>query len=175
MSAAAPPFRGRRNRPGERGVAIVVVLVAMVALSFTAIAALRGSASALQVSDNAVAQAQARAAARTALRYCERAWRSGSAAIDVAPPPAAPAAPVWAAASAWFGPSAQATSVPDAGDEAAEAPKCVLQSPALAASGVEIVIVTARGFSPGFKADDAGRSPTGASAMLQSVISRPVP
>jgi type IV pilus assembly protein PilX len=155
--------------------AIVVVLVAIVALSFTAIAALRGSASAMQVSDNAMAQAQARAAARTALRYCERAWRAGSAAIDVVPPPAARAAPAWTVASAWFGPSAQATSVPDAGDEAGEAPKCLVQAPAVAASGVEIVIVTARGFSPGFTADDAGRSPTGASAMLQSVVTRPAP
>jgi hypothetical protein len=40
---------------------------------------------------------------------------------------------------------------------------------------VDIVIVTARGFSPGFAADDAGRSPTGASAMLQSVVTRPKP
>jgi type IV pilus assembly protein PilX len=175
MSAAAQPLCGRRHRTGERGIAIVVVLVAMVALSFTAIAALRGSASALQVSDNAVAQAQARAAARGALRYCERAWRSGSAAVDVVPPPAAREAPVWTVASAWFGPSAQATSVPDAGGEGGEAPKCMVQASAMAASGVEIATVTARGFSPGFTADDAGRSPTGASAMLQSVVTRPAP
>jgi type IV pilus assembly protein PilX len=174
MMAARRCFRGCiRTRP--RGIAIVVVLVAMVALSFTAIAALRGSASALQVSDNAVAQAQARATARTALRYCERAWRSGSAAIRVAPPPAPRAAPVWTVAGAWFGPSARATSVSDAGDEASEAPKCLVQASAVAASGVEIAIVTARGFSPGFTADDAGRSPSGASAMLQSVVTRPKP
>jgi Tfp pilus assembly protein PilX len=172
---AAHALCGRHSRAGQHGIAIVVVLVAMVALSFTAIAALRGSASALQVSDNAVAQAQARAAARTALRYCERAWQAGSPAIDVVPPAAARSAPVWAAAGAWFGPSARATSVPDAGEEAQEAPKCVVQASAVAASGVEIVIVTARGFSPGFAADAAGRSRAGAGAMLQSVVTRPKP
>jgi Tfp pilus assembly protein PilX len=163
------------DRRGQHGIAIVVVLVAMVALAFTAIAALRGSASALQVSDNAVAQAQARAAARTALRYCERAWKAGSTAIDVAPPSAPRAAPVWTVASAWFGPAARATSVPDAGEEGGEAPKCLAQASAVAASGVEIVIVTARGFSPSFAADDAGWSAAGASAMLQSVVTRPKP
>lgn len=172
---AAQAHGGRRKRAGARGIAIVVVLVAVTVLSFTAIAALRGSASALQVSDNAVAQAQARAAARTALRYCERAWQSGSAAIEVAA--ASTGAPAWTSAAQWFGPSSAATSVPNAlwRSDAGEPPRCMLQASAVAASGVDVVIVTARGFSPGFTADEAGRSGGGASAMLQSVVTRPAP
>ncbi len=162
----------------HRGVALIVVLVVLVALSFTAIAAMRGAMSAGQLANNLITQTQARAAAQTALRYCERALLVESRAVPIWPAAASGNAAAWESFANWAGPGARASSVPLAllsSPEREAAPstaaQCLAEVSPLSASGATVVTVTARGFSADYSQDNRGRALSGAVVWLQSIVS----
>lgn len=174
-------MRPQRLRRGDRGVALVVVLVAMTVLVFMAFAALRGSMSADDVANALVAQSQARESAQLALRYCERELLEENPAVPSWPAPAASAPPAWRTLAHWAGPTSIASRVPAAiwsppeGATPSPAPQCIAERSPLGAAGVEVVVVTARGFSADFAETPDGRSLSGAVVWLQSTVSLGAP
>ncbi len=176
-----------RHRPcaprlKDHGVALPVVLVAMVALSFTALAAMKSAANTGQVAVNLTAQAQARESAHTAIRYCERILNEEPAAITVWPAPTDGARAAWAQASSWAGADVRAESVPwallrsPAGEPApAVAPQCLVESIPMKGPAASVMLITARGFSPDFTQDAAGLPLSGAIVWEQAVVALPKP
>lgn len=158
-------------RSRQRGAALIVVLIALLAMALTAITAMRAALNADQVAGNLIAQTLAREAAYEALRYCERELLEDRPAIAILAAPAEEAGPAWQDPAAWDGAQAQATSVSQSRSPGTQSPlpQCLAEASPLDAD--EVVLITARGFSPDYLRDDGGQVLSGSVVWLQSLVS----
>lgn len=160
----------------QRGVTLLVVMVMLVVIGLVSASAMRQAANADLISNNARMEHLANQGAETALRFCQ------SSLINSPSAPAAPiqaasaTAPAWKNFDNWQGTDKKAvdlqTSAYQSADQAAagpsRAPQCMIEYSPL---GNTIFIVTARGFSPDYRADNTGRTLTGSVVWLQSTLS----
>ena len=161
----------------QAGIVLLVVLVMLVVIGLTSVAVMRSALSADLVSNNERQQALATQAAHIGLRYCEAELvKDGTVqAITVHPAPVVPAVAKWKAFENWHTGTAKAVVPVEflASDKSsftpATRPQCMAESRTLP-SGDAVVIVTARGFSPDYQADEAGRTLAGSVVWLQSIV-----
>jgi type IV pilus assembly protein PilX len=155
----------------ERGVSLIVAMLALVLIGLASTAIMRDAVSGDQVVTNGRLLVQAHQYAQVALRFCER---------QAALPPATRAVaildarvpPAWAQPAQWMDGPAMRAHVLAADDDSSPirprvAPRCMVE--ATAQPG--IFTVTARGFSPDFIVDPAsGLARSGAVVWLQSTV-----
>lgn len=177
----APLVRPRQpKRP--QGVVLIVVLVMLVIIGLTSAAVMRNALSADLVSANVRSEALATEAAQSALAYCEGQVIATPTMVQDAVGPTE--AERWEDLSRWLStgtgaplsPPTWATETTDKGSASGrsvtkgKAPQCMAERSRLSSAG-NIVIVTARGFTPDF-AEDAttGRITSGSAVWLQSQL-----
>lgn len=160
----------------ENGFSLVLVLVLLSALALGSAASMRGSANASRVSQAALMQAYAHEQAQLALSYCqsqlllppaERNFQLAEVSLTPADRPA------WLSASLWRNETSVVTVLAAQLEGANRAPVCFVERQTLAEQpeGLPVYIVTARGFSPDYRADAlSGLSVTGTSVWLQRVL-----
>ncbi|WP_374318366.1 PilX N-terminal domain-containing pilus assembly protein [Aquabacterium sp.] len=159
----------------EQGVVLVVVLIMLVVIGLVSAAAMRGAMSADMISNNARIENLAKQAAQIGLRYCEEEIVKDTPAITIYAAPTSGSA-AWTTFSNWFGTTGvKATTVPasymqstDSAFTPATRPQCLAEYSAVNAN---IVIITARGFSPDFSAATDGSTATGSVVWFQSFVS----
>lgn len=179
------------SRRGQSGVALIVALVMLVIIGLMSAAVLRGSLTSDLIANNARSQTLAQQEAELALRWCERealdavngnAVAAGFAIqaeqADDDANTATPLPVLWDDFASWFGANKKAIDVVD--DErvtddssvvAATPPQCMAEYTRLTDGALtQVVIVTARGFSPDYQEDDDGRTRAGSVVWLQSVL-----
>lgn len=172
-----PTRSPRHGHPaGQRGVALIVALVVLVVIGLTSVAVMRGSLSSDVVANNARVQNFATQAAQMALRYCESQVVLPTADQDIAVQAAVAAGQPghWESFASWNTKTGGTAEVPDDWLASSDSsivlpvkPQCLAEKSPLNAS---IYIVTARGFSPDYTADDDGRTLTGSVIWLQSQV-----
>lgn len=166
---AHPPRR-------QRGVTLIVALVMLVIIGLTSAAVMRGAMSADTIANNSRLQTLAQQTAQIALRYCESQLEVpvGPRAITVRDTAATEAQQAWLQFNNWHGAGAIAADVPasllastDSSFTPGKTPQCLAEGSPL---GANVFIVTARGFSPGYQENAAGRAVTGSVVWLQSTV-----
>ena len=176
----SPSFSSRRPRRSraapQEGVALIVALVVLVVIGLTSVAVMRGSLSSDLVANNARVQNFASQAAQMALRYCEDQLIKPAADQDIEVQAAVAAGQPghWESFSSWNAKTGGTAEVPDDWVSSSDSsivltvkPQCLAEKSPLNSSAY---IVTARGFSPDYTADDDGRTLTGSVVWLQSQI-----
>lgn len=169
--------------------ALVIVLLLLVVVGLTSASAMRNASSGVQLTRNLRLQSLAEQYAEAALRYCEselgradgeRVASLREAVLTDTPVGAADAESAWGQAVTWRGAGAAGaalTIVPeswvwsaDSGPRPARLPECVAERQELA-DGNRAYVVTARGFSPGYRWQaDTGKTTAGSVVWLQSVL-----
>jgi type II secretory pathway pseudopilin PulG len=169
-------FSFRRSLPSrQRGVALIVALVVLVIIGLTSAAVMRGALSSDLVTNNTRVQTLATQAAQVALKYCE--------AKLLAPPPIdiilLDVPPDGQMAWTTFGNWTNVNMVNTVPTEFMKSelssfapgrmPECMAQR---STAGVApTIVVTARGFSPDFQADeDTGATVAGSVVWLQYIL-----
>lgn len=165
------------SRPRQqRGVTLIVALVMLVIIGLTSAAVMRGAMSADTVANNSRLQTLAQQTAQIALRYCESQLELAEEdrVITVQATAATEAEQAWLQFDNWHGSGAIAADVPaallasdDSSFAPGETPQCLAEGSPLGAS---VFIVTARGFSPGYEENTAGRAVSGSVVWLQSTV-----
>jgi len=159
---ALPPAR-------PRGFALILALVMLALMGLASAAVMRNATSDEQMADGARLQAQARASAQLALRFCESQLALAAPERSVLlQPPATPGA--WTVRGAWTaGGAAHALRPAEIGraEPPRVPPQCLMESTA----EPDVVTVTARGFSPDYRADPrTGATRHGAAVWLQAMV-----
>ncbi|MGH8758165.1 MAG: pilus assembly PilX family protein [Burkholderiales bacterium] len=185
------------NRPpcGRRqsGISLIIVMIMVVIIGLTSAAAIRNATSGERATNNIRLQSLAQQYAEAALRYCEAELTKADAdrvatlrnanivqtAFAADPPtPQAWENPVtWTGAAGSGGASSSRTVVPEAQIKSGNSsltpttrPQCVAERQVMADGGIALVL-TARGFSPGYTADAVSGVTTGGSVVwLQSIL-----
>jgi type II secretory pathway pseudopilin PulG len=159
----------------QRGVALIVALVVLVIIGLTSAAVMRGALSSDLVTNNARVQTLATQAAQVALKYCETQLQVpppiGIILLDV-PPDGVMA---WTQFGNWTNVNLVNT-VPDefmkselSSFAPSRMPQCMAQRST--AGAAPTIVVTARGFSPDFQADeDTGATVAGSVVWLQYIL-----
>jgi type IV pilus assembly protein PilX len=156
----------------QTGVAMLMALVMLLVVSLGSSALLRSALNTDDVALGTRLQLQARQAAELALRYCEQQLIRSDSAVPVLAKPASGSH--WQQFANWFGTGRQAVQVPpeQASSEAfpqASLPECLAEEDLLA-DGAAVVLLTARGFSPDYRADAQGRTLSGSVVWLQAIL-----
>jgi Tfp pilus assembly protein PilX len=184
----------------EQGVSLIIVLILMVVIGFTAAAAMRGATSSQRVTNNVRMDNMAQQYAEAALRYCEaqlqipdgnvaplptRVNSLRVAVIPVIDMTVAGTAGAWENPVSWTGAvnagaaAATRTAVPASqygtaalsSYQPAKAPECVVEIQTLSgATPFTVTVVTARGFSTDYAADGDGNTVKGSVVWLQSIL-----
>ena len=177
------------TRKPQGGLALVVVLVLLVVIGLSSASALRSATSAEQAGNNIRLQYLAQQYAEAALRYCEaellkpddqRVATLRQANLPEVAVGASVAQSVWGQAASWGpagGGAASKTRPPEAWFSSSlsafslpVAPECLAEQQLLPGEQRALVI-TARGFSPGYLADPlSGSTRAGAVVWLQSIV-----
>lgn len=166
----------RHPRPAvHRGVALIVALVVLLVISGMSVGVMRGAMSSDLVVNNARVQMLAEQAAMTALRYCEtELFEKGEVDLDALPAAAASGPAGWQDLARWTGNGAESRTVPQAWMVSASSsytlgrlPECLFERTAMANN---VYIITARGFSPDYTEDEAGRTISGSTVWMQSTV-----
>ncbi len=176
----------------QTGVSLVIVLLLMVVISLTAASAMRGATSSQRVTNNVRMDFVAQQYAEAALRYCESQLQLADASrpnsLKAAVIPAVDMT-VSGATGAWENPLSWTGAV-NAGGAAAtrtalgssqyssssssytpgKAPECVAETQTMGSPTFTVTVVTARGFSPDYRADGNGNTTNGAVVWLQSIL-----
>ena len=163
-------------QPQVRGIALVVVLILMTVISMVAGATLRAALNAEQITLDLRLENLAREAAHIGLRHCEQSLLQTTPQLTIHPAPPSQQPALWTRWSTWHGPQMQAHNIPaSASHNHADhltqnaPPQCLIEvNPA----HPQLMTVTARGFSPDYQADSAGRAVRGAAAWVQSTVLR---
>lgn len=182
--------------PRQQGISLIIVLILMVVIGLTSAAAMRGATSGQRLTNNVRAENTAQQYAEAALRFCEAqlqvAVRPNSLLPAVIPitimdPAVNPLAQgVWENVVAWNGPAgvgAATTRTPlnqaqfaTAGLSSylpSKAPECVVEVQTLGIAPAplfNVTVVTSRGFSSDYLADNAGNTIKGSVVWLQSIL-----
>jgi Tfp pilus assembly protein PilX len=158
----------------QGGVALIVALIILMVIGLTSASVMRGALSADMVANNNRVQTLATQAAQIALRYCERQSELDAGGTQAALPPAPPA--YWSDHAHWSEERTGIYEVPidymqseDGTRWSSPLPQCMTQRISVG-PGKTGYQVTARGFSPGYEADQNGRTDAGAVVWLQSTI-----
>jgi len=154
----------------------------LVVIGLMSASVMRSALSADMVANNARSQNFAGQAAQIALRYCERDLRlSPRRLVSLAPPPDDDANPLtpgptnWNNFSNWQDASkrnevpASVMASDDSSLRPTVLPQCMIETAVLEDGATVATIVTARGFSPDFSADSAGRTRSGSAVWVQSI------
>jgi type II secretory pathway pseudopilin PulG len=165
-----------RSRKDQAGITLAIMLVMLVVIAMTSVAVIRGSMSADRVSNNLRLQTNATQMAQIALRYCETQALSATPALGFTLQASAVGAARWNTFASWHGTSAVSMNIPDTflaasavAASPAKYPQCMAEK-ATTADGREIIVVTARGFSPDYSEGSDGRAESGSAIWLQSVL-----
>jgi type IV pilus assembly protein PilX len=179
----------------QRGFSLVVVLIMLVVIGLTAASAMRGATASQKVTNNVRMENLAQQYAEAALRYCENqiqladGVRVNSLKVAVIPtvdmtvvgtPPAWQNVVSWTGAAGSGAASATRTPLPasqysTAGLSSvlpAKAPECVAEIQNVGAPAFTVTVITARGFSPNYVADNNGNTTAGSVVWLQSIINQ---
>ena len=164
--------RGARVAAGARGFSLIIAMLMLAVIGLASAAIMRNATSGDQVATNNRLQTQAGQYAQLALRFCEMQLAQAPAARGATLfDPATPAA--WATQSRWTtsgSNSAHTLSATDMGSSSVQprvAPQCMMEGTALP----HVYTVTARGFSPDFRADSGtGATRSGSVVWMQATI-----
>ena len=182
--------RAARLAPAaQAGVSLIIVLIMLVIIGLTSVAAMRNATSGQKVTNNIRLQNLAQQYAEAALRYCEaemlkpdadRVATLAEANISTTPVETADASTGWGQAASWNGSggiAATKTTLTEASVKSMDSsfrpsrlPECVVERQGLA-DGSLAYVITARGFSPGYTADGvSGVTTSGSVVWLQSTL-----
>lgn len=175
------------NRRPERGISLIIVLIMLIIIGITASTAMRNATSSQRATNNLRVEASALQYAEAALRFCENELLKADAlrvptlrevyipvtSFTILPGPITAG---WEDPATWTGAggiaSATRTEVLDTAIKNStdtvlpnKKPECVVER--MTGYGT---VVTARGFSPDYTKDGAGKTITGAVVWLQSFI-----
>jgi type IV pilus assembly protein PilX len=170
--------------PKQAGVVLLMVLVVLVVLSLATVWAVKASISSEQLGNNIRISNSVNELAETALRYCENAVLSNTAALVVIAAPVSTAAgtlpTAWATTSNWIATPSKINTVPSAqlqdamGRSPTIAPACMVEEvrmPPSDAQRQQAFLITARAFSEDFRANSlTGAVQAGSDVWLQSTI-----
>ena len=175
------------RRSTQSGVSLIIVLIMLGVIALMSAATLRNASSNERVSNNFRMQVLAQQYAEAALRYCETQLTLADALRVVTlreanlPVSSGSALPAWRQRASWTGtgsPSeegASRTSVPEAfvasstsAFKPGQRPDCVVEKQAV--DGGIVYAITARGFSPDYKADARGFTTAGSVLWLQTLV-----
>lgn len=164
-------------RPGRsQGSVLLMALVLLLISSWGASALMRQALGTERIAGGARGQLHAQQAAELALRYCEQQLVRSDAAWPVQPWRADLPRAYWTQAASWVGAGRLARSVPAAVMVSEQnpfsqfqLPDCLAEEQRLA-DGNTILLLTARGFSPDYHADDRGHTVAGSVAWVQSLL-----
>lgn len=174
-----------RRRTYQQGTTLIVVLIMLVVIGLSAASSMRNAVSGEKISNNLRLDALAQQYAEMALRYCERqmaqpsAARTEAALQDAALPAATPvAAATWSTPNTWLQEPTTVIRISDAvgivsgvnsSVTPGRNPECLVE-PVTLGGGENTILITARGFSPGYTADpDTGTTLSGSVVWLQSM------
>lgn len=157
----------------QQGITLLVVMVMLVVIGLVSVSAMRRAANADLVANNSRLEQLAKQAAEAGLRYCEAQLIDPAKTLVVQA--ANPTAPAWNTFSNWQS-GGKATTIPEAyikSTDTANAlprqlPQCMAEYSPL---GNNVIIVTARGFSPDYTAKKNGETQSGSVIWLQSIVS----
>lgn len=165
----------RAVRPTQQGAAMIISMVLLTVIGMASAAVMRNALNADQLANNLRAQSLAAQYAEVGLRYCERQMLSKTGLVPLQNEPASGF--LWQTFANWFGGARIATSIPagtltsaNSSFTLAKAPECLAEKDTLISDGTQVIIVTARGFSPDYTEDSNGRGLTGAAVWVQSII-----
>ncbi len=177
-ATCAPARRPRRTACGS---ALVVALALLLVCGLLAVAIVRVVLAQERGVRNLWQEGVASQYAEIALAFCETQLTLASpqrvaGLRDIeSSVPVAPASGAWRQPGAWGGPSSRAVALPardflsqEGGLAPARSPDCLAERVTLG-DGVAY-LVTARGFSPGYRQDTAGAATAGAVVWLQSLL-----
>lgn len=184
MSTLQPSRDQRPSRRNQDGISLIVVMIMVVIIGLTSAAAIRNATSGERATNNIRLQNLAQQYAEAALRYCESEVQKADASrvgtlkeVNIVQTLFG-AAPAWENAASWTGSggaSASRTTLPvtqiesdDSSGTPATLPQCVAERQVLADGGL-VMVITARGFSPGYKANGDGVTTNGSVVWLQSI------
>jgi Tfp pilus assembly protein PilX len=183
----------------QKGISLIIVLLLLVVIGLTAASAMRGATSSQRVTNNVRMDIVAQQYAEAALRYCEaqlqipdgnvaplptRVNSLRAAVIPAVDMTIAGATGAWENPLSWTGSvnaggAAATRTALDASQYSsasssylpAKAPECVAEIQTLGSpTTFTMTVVTARGFSPDYRADNAGNTINGAVVWLQSIL-----
>lgn len=170
--------RDRVRYACSKGFSLVVVLVLLAGLAWGTAASLRGGAGSVRIARVQLMQAYAYEQAALALAYCQAQLLSPSASRD--PKLADPAlirskseSPVWALHPTWREGRATVTVPVTPPQSGSRLPECFVELQTLPDQprGLPIHLLTARGFSPDYRADpSSGAAVAGSAVWLQRVL-----
>lgn len=169
----------RRYRYGagvtsQSGVTLIVAMVVLVVIGLASAAVMRGALSSDLAVNNTRVQSLASQAAQVALKYCESQVVAPTPAITILAAPGADEHMAWELFANW----SNAGMVNDIPVEfvkselssfgPAQVPQCIAQRSV--AGTANVIVITARGFSPDYDADDAGNTETGSVVWMQYIL-----
>ena len=160
---------------GQRGVTLIIALIMLVIIGLASVSVMRSSLNTDMVANNSRVQMLAMQAAQIGLQYCEQEVQKTVSGVPIKAAPAA-GSEWWKTFSNWHGSGAVATTVPLSAMASSTSstvpsirPQCLAEkSNAFGTSNV--LIVTARGFSPDYTRDSSGRTTGGSVVWLQSIL-----
>jgi type IV pilus assembly protein PilX len=156
----------------QTGVAMLMALVMLLVIGLGSSALLHSALNTESVALGARYHLQAEQAAELALRYCEQELTHSDSALPVLAPAASGSH--WQVFANWHGAARQAMEVPaehasSAAFPLASLPECLAEEEPLA-DGSSAVLLTVRGFSPGYQADEQGHTLAGSVVWLQALL-----
>lgn len=172
-----------RGRQPQRGISLIIVLIMLIIIGITAATSMRTATSSQRATNNLRVEASALQYAEAALRFCENELLKADALrvatlreVYIPVTTFGPTNSGWEDTATWTGAggraSATRTTVSDTAIKNStdtvlpnKKPECVVER--MTGYGT---VVTARGFSPDYTADGAGKTATGAVVWLQSFI-----
>ncbi len=190
---------GSRGRPSQNGVSLLIVLVMVLVIGMTSVAAIRSATNSEKVATAVRSEKVAQQYAEAALRYCEgqlqladsdanRVASLKEAMITQTTAAVTAAQRAWEQSAAWTGTAgagaaSSRTIVPEAFLKSTDSsyypnadyrPQCLVEAqtyPANPGPGSRTgLLVTARAFSPNYKANSNNTTETGSVVWVQSLI-----
>lgn len=160
-----PPLCARPPHFASKGVALIVVMILLIAISLVSVASMRAALTAERVTHNVRLEGLAKEAAHAGLRHCEELLVEASPALEIEPAPTSGHAPRWSQWHTWHAPSPAVVTlmlndIPQA--------QCMVETHA---ADARLFIITARGFSPDHRADSNGHITAGTHIWVQSTVS----
>jgi len=167
---------GRLGHGDQHGVALIVALVMLVVIGLTSAAVMRGALSSDLVTNNTRLQTLALQAAHVGLSYCERKASDDIPTIPILPSSGASAPASWEVYDNWRDESkvVRVTAEHMASENSTfvptHLPECMVERTPIDGGSDKVYVVTSRGFSPDYAADDEGHTLSGSLVWLQSTI-----
>lgn len=165
--------RTLHTRSRQQGITLLVVMVMLVVIGLVSVSAMRRATNADMVANNSRLEQLAKQSAEAGLRYCEAQLIDPDKTLVVQAANAT--TPAWNTFANWQS-GGKATTIPEAYLKSTDTaislprqlPQCMAEYSPL---GNSVVIVTSRGFSPDYRANNNGETQSGSVIWLQSIVS----